>query len=496
MTDQPNQTDKPTQREEFEEIGSLGLEVFSGFISEAYNAELFWPQVQPLYSRIRRSDPEVSIIRINFLTLTRDLNLFWEIVPGLEDNKAEQDAKEFGDQVLADLDGGPSGFLETLVSHGPFMGWATWEMVAGVRSPDWQPPDENDPWRSKFNDNRVGFRRWAWRDSSSLFNWDIDEKTGRLMGMVQMDIPNPTVTIPIEKLIHVTFGDSNNPEGLSPLEALWRLERIKYGLEVVQGIGFEHSAGYLDVKVNKSLDDSDKQLIANAAKAILSGQQSNYALWPKGIEGEVKDTDFSAASTILDAIRYYGILKLMMFTAQWIAMSAITSVGSLASMQEVTNLYINAFNAMMEGFIEQVDRQVGHQLFDVLNPGAFPGMTERPHLKITKIDKDIDLGAMSQFIQAYAGIGDYFEDDLLAIRAKTKFMPEVLGEEAITKTTSTVAPVEAEQKRTINLASTHDPVVTDVRCPLCGNGESVTYPGHKGLHVCVKCNKTFDPEVE
>ena len=47
----------------FAEIGSSGLEAWSGFIREAYHADLQWPKVQPLFSRIRRSDPELTIVR-------------------------------------------------------------------------------------------------------------------------------------------------------------------------------------------------------------------------------------------------------------------------------------------------------------------------------------------------------------------------------------------------------------------------------------------------
>jgi hypothetical protein len=87
------------------------------------------------------------------------------------------------------------------------------------------------------------------------------------------------------------------------------MERIKYGLEVVQGIGFEHAAGYLNVTAEKTLTDSDKANIKAAARAIMTAQEGNYAAWPQGITGELTDVNFQAAAALLEAIRYYGLLK-------------------------------------------------------------------------------------------------------------------------------------------------------------------------------------------
>ena len=63
----------------FKEIGSGGLELWSGFIKEAYHTELQWPAVEPLFSRIRRSDAEISIVRLMYSALARDVQFRWEL---------------------------------------------------------------------------------------------------------------------------------------------------------------------------------------------------------------------------------------------------------------------------------------------------------------------------------------------------------------------------------------------------------------------------------
>jgi hypothetical protein len=42
--------DNPEVRIVFNEAGTSGLKQFSGFVNEAYNAQLFWPTVQPLFT--------------------------------------------------------------------------------------------------------------------------------------------------------------------------------------------------------------------------------------------------------------------------------------------------------------------------------------------------------------------------------------------------------------------------------------------------------------
>ena len=409
------------------EIGSPGLEIFGGFVSEAYHADLEWPTVYPLFNRIRRSDPEISIVRQLFVALARRLKFVW--VPDSADpNEDDQKAVDFGAEIFGDLEGGETGLMETIVSYAPFMGWAWWEVVPGLRRDGWKPPGD-DPWRSRYNDGRLGIRRLAWRDHSSFARWEIDEFTGRLHGMWQKDHPNDEVLIPKDQSVLLTFGDTVNPEGLSPLEAVWRLERIKYGLEFVQGVGYEHAAGYLEVKSEKEkLTAADHTAIKKVARAILSAKEGNYAAWPKGFTGEVKDTTFSAASSILEAVKYYGILKLQLFMMQWIALSATSGTGSFAAKKEDTTMFVLYFNSMMEGFARQLGEQLAPWIFD-RNKEAFPGLERNPRLTVTPLEKMVQLDELTPWVSMLLEKGFPLDDaDFLWFRERAG-MPEALPED-------------------------------------------------------------------
>jgi hypothetical protein len=406
---------------DYKEKGYTGLKEYMGFVEEAYARPLYWPSVQPLYSRLRRSDPEVCMVRFAFASLARGLEL--EVEMPDNPNDADKAAAEFVEQCLDDMDGGESLFIDTMINNVPFFGWGVWEIVPGVRSQNWKAP-QGDDWVSQYNDGAIGIRRLGWRDSSSFYKW-VFADNGKVTGMVQYVYPHPMTTLDFADCLHMTFGDAHNPEGLSPLEAVWRLERIMYGLQIVQGIGFEHSAGYLDIKSEKSLTTSDKVDVAAAAKAITTAQEGNYAVWPAGFTGQIMDIPFSAAGTILETIKYYGVSKLQIFLAQWIALSATTGTGSQAAMTDSSSMFMTAFNAMCEGMASQADSAIMPKLMK-WNPSKFAGISARPKITISSLGKKVSLAELGQILGPLKNVIPLGDEDFKAIRKLTDFLPENL----------------------------------------------------------------------
>lgn len=421
----PNPAGVQPPSNSYEELGTPGHEAQGGFVAKAYLADLYWPTVFPLYNRLRRSDPEISIVREIFATVGASITIEFDLpeTPSDDDKRFQQ----FGNEVLDDLQGGIARWRDAYVNYVPFMGWAWWDAVPGLRVTGWRPPDPDDEWRSQYNDGLIGLRRLAFRDHSSFDSWDLTKKTGRLKGMWQNDPPNDRKLLPLGRSLHIVYGDVDNPEGLTPLEAVHRLERIKYGLEVIQGIGYEHAAGYLSVTktLQGDLTTADKGNIKEAARRILTAQEGNYAAWPYGFTGDVMDVSFSAAGSILSAIQHYSMLKLALFNMQWVAMSTISATGSYAALSDSTALWLLAFNNMLAGAVGQMDEQLGNRLLE-MNKGSFPGITTRPKLKASKVAKLINLPELSTFFAALKGLLPLGDDDYLEFRKQSGFLPETL----------------------------------------------------------------------
>lgn len=406
-------------KKDFTERGDSGVSRMMGYIQEAYTKDLYWPAAGKEYERMRRSDPEISIIRSIFSSLASAVNLEWQINGVETPNAQEQAALEFAKSVTDEIPGGLHDWLDTCVSKVPFFGWGWWEVVPGIRRAGWKSPTG---WMSEQNDGRVGVAKMAWRDPTTIYEWLFDE-SGEMTGWKQ-SIVNGThygETIDLHKYrgIHLTFGDSVNPEGLTPLEAVYRLEYIKRGLEMVQGIGYEHAAGYLDVRVTEKLGEAaDEAAIKRAARNVMTAQEGNYAVWPSQVESaELKDVPFSAAGAILEAIQYYGVLKMTIYLSQWAALSATTGAGSYAAMSDSSAMFLTYFNSMIEGFTRQLDDQLGKMLFNGYNAGAFAGMRSRPHLVAAQVKKDIPLAEIGTFVQALRAAGiPLGEKDAVKIR--------------------------------------------------------------------------------
>jgi hypothetical protein len=417
----------------FAEAGTSGLKTASGFIYEAYNAQLYWPGVQPLYSKLRRSMPEMVMIRQAFTSWAR------AIKPQVElPEKPTDDDKRYQEFVLSDFDNMDGGFgklIDTIVNHVPFYGWGWWDVQRSIRDPEWvpykkavkedtEPSVENlDEWRSEEDDGLLGVRRIDFRDTSTFNGWLFD-KSKRMIGMRQQDYPNPPVDLHKDKSLHLTFGDPNNPEGLSPLEAVWRLERIRYGYEAIMGIGAEHSAGHLSVKktTQGELSSKDSAAIARAAMNLLSAQEGNYAYWPFGLEGQILDIPFQAGTFLLEVIKHYSIAALSVFSMQWIALNTMTSTGAQASQVDSTDTAIFTFNSMIDGFASQYDAQVGRRLWE-WNKDSFPNVTKRPKITFSHVDRTLALSELGQWLTAINGIIPLGPDDHKAIRSRSGFMP-------------------------------------------------------------------------
>jgi hypothetical protein len=426
-TEKRNGKQDPEVRIVFNQTGTSGLRADYGFVREAYNAQLFWPQVAPIYARLR-SNPTMTMIWRTFQAWGRQINPIIDLP-----DKPTDDDKRYKDFLLSDFDNMENGFTEymDIVSYRPVMdGFCVFDVQPSIRDKRWTPPSDSDgtpdEWRSQEDDFLFGIRRLALRDVNSFQQWEMT-KNKKVLGMWQQDYPSPRVLIPIDKNhgLHHTVGNPNNPEGTAGLEPVWRLERIQYGLQVIQGIGFEHAAGHLSVKKTEAgtLSDTDLSKVSEAATNILLAQEGNYAYWPFGIEGAIIDTNFQAAGAILDAIKYYDILMLSVFMMQTIALNTLTNTGALASQVDTSDMAVFTFNSMVDGLAAQYDEQIGKRLYR-WNKDNFPNLTKRPKIKFSHVERNLALASMGSFLQQLNGIVPMGEEDQIAIRKKSGFLPE------------------------------------------------------------------------
>ena len=476
----------------FYEAGTSGIQSWSGFITEAYLASLTYPTCYPEFNRIWQSMPEMRMAKNVFSTWGRQVTPIIRLPKNASDD--DKAAQQYYYEMLDDIDGGFAQLLDTYLLYTPFFGTEWLESPACLRDPNWIPPKdvdgEPDEWRSQYDDGLYGIRRFSHRSMAVFDKWDLTEKGKKLKGMWQRDYPNVPTRLDINNSLHLTVGDPTNPEGAAGLIPVYRLERKKYGYEVILGIGSERGAGYL--KVNRTeqgvLSEKDKGEIAEAAKNIQSAQEGNYGYVPFGMEMELVDTPFSAANTILETIKLYSLLSLSVFNLQALGLNTLTSTGALASVSDASAMAVLGFNGLLDNFSQQFDDQIMRRLWKVNHDpkgmNAWPGATSRCHFEISHLDKDIALAELSSFVSAMDGILTYGPDDMKAIRKRSGFLPEeepnpedVIETAKETRTLDEKKPVDEEEKAEMaelgfNPAQPRDPKGTGTGGHWASTGES------------------------
>jgi len=218
----PDNEELLPQVDNFSELGATGLWRTGGFVIDDILPQLRGRQALTAYRDMAENDPIIGSILFAIERVI--LQVDWRVDPhtdptGVTPNDDDRAAALFVQECMDDMSHSWHELIIAILSFLPF-GWSFFEIVYKQR----KGPDQKDPAkRSKFNDNKIGWRKIVMRAQDSLWQWQFDE-TGGIKAMVQRD---PTTgrlnVIPIEKaLLFRTTSARGNPEGRSILRSSLR----------------------------------------------------------------------------------------------------------------------------------------------------------------------------------------------------------------------------------------------------------------------------------
>lgn len=352
---------------------------------------------------------------------------------GLENPKdpLEEEAEEiaeFVESCFYDMSHSFSDFMSEIASMFQY-GWDGHEIVYKERK-GFDP--KNTEKSSRFDDGKIGWKKFAHRSQNSLFEWGITEQ-GDLKSFKQQDFyrgdsdhgstgGSTVKEIPIEKmLLFRTSSRYNNPEGRSLLRGSYRPWYFKKRIEEIEAIGIERDLAGMPVihapvdLFSENASSEMKSLFAslkNAVQNIRRDAQDGLIFPLEYDENGNKRYEFELASTggrrqidTNEIIRRRNMEMAMAVLSDFM-MLGHENTGSFALSHDKTQM----FSVSLDGFLMQVA--------DVINRQAIPRLMRlngmdlqlAPYVTFEKIQEPT-LTEISEYIQRLARAGAPFFPD-------------------------------------------------------------------------------------
>lgn len=385
------------------ELGTTGLHRSGGVVYEEFLTELRGARWLKVVREMSEQDSVAAAALLVIEMLIRQVD--WEIQPGEDKN---EELAQFVEECLLDMSQSWEDIASEIMTMLPY-GYAYMETVY-----KWRKGQRADG-SSKYNDGRIGWRKWSIRAQDSLWQWQFDDKGG-VQGFWQSVDGSTPVFIPIEKaLLFRTTARRGNPEGRSILRSAYRSYYFKKNLENIEGIGIERDLAGLPVaKVpiellmptatagNRALRAEIEKIITNIRRDEQEGVVWPLAYDDKGNELyklELLSAPGSRQFDIGAVVSRYNAQIAMSMLADFILLGH-EKVGSYSLSATKTSLLKTA----LKGWLDSIA--------DVINTHAIPrllrinGMVTDtpPTLQFSGVG-DVDLEDLISFIQTASGAG-------------------------------------------------------------------------------------------
>ena len=397
-------------------IGSTGLKQSGGYIDEEWHPKLRGTYGPKVYREMSDNSSALGAIRHIIKALVRQVEMR---VEAASHEKQAQEWAEFVESCLDDMSHSFEDFLSEVLSFLEY-GWAYFEIVYKLRKGQTKDPRT----RSKFDDGKIGWRKFGLRAQDTLDRWEFDKDDGGLRGMHQFTYQGKQAFIPIERaLLFRTETFKNNPQGRS----IYRNAVVDYyylkRISEIEAIGIERDmTGLITMEVPIRVlkqETSEDQALFNSITSMLSQlkrDEREYALVPPEADKDGKPTGFKLKLLSTGGKRqidtnavklYYKVGMLQSVLAQFVQLG-MGNVGSFALASNQTDLFAVALGAYLD-VITSTFSQFGINRLMELNkvpveywPTLVHGDIESPPLA--------EIGA---YVQALAGAGQLPEDDAI-----------------------------------------------------------------------------------
>ena len=435
------------------ELGVTGLKRSAGYLDEEFLPALKGRKAVQVFREMSLNDPVIGSLLFAVDRLLRQVE--WRVEPASH-KKEDKEAAEFVEQCMEDMSHTWDEFITEALTMLPY-GWSYHEIVYKRRIGPWEKDGRT---KSKYRDNRIGWRKLPIRSQETLQRWVFDD-TGGVKGMLQLPPPKyQPVYLPIDKsLLFRVSTYKGSPEGKSFLRNAYRPWFFKKRLEEIEGIGVERDLAGLPVaKVPHDYlsapKGSDKAKMVDAFKKMVRTvrrDEQEGVIIPTAYDQDTKQPLFDfelmtsgggRAFNTSEMIQRYEQRMLMTVLADFILVGH-QGTGSYALHTDKTGLFRASINSISQSIADVLNRHAIPRLF------AINGwkLDELPQIKAGDVDPP-DLLQLASFMGALGQAGvQWFPDAELE-----KFLRKAARLPDIDEKTEEVLEVAQRQQEVMNLA--------------------------------------------
>jgi len=362
------------------ELGVSGKNTYTGDIrADEFLQELRGKRAIQKYREMRDNNAIVGSIMYAVEQTLRDVKI--TVKPSNDSAVAKQEA-EFLQSVLDDMDHSLDDHISESLSYLTY-GFSWFEVVYKRREGDFRSPKKN----SKHEDGRIGIRKIAIRAPWTVESFEVDQKTGEILGMHQEAVWGKTpAMIPVEKSVYYrTTSLNNDPSGRSVLRNAYTSYQYLNKIQSYEAIAIERElhgvpVGRMPAEYMSSDASDDQANLRGQFERILRDLKNNeqgYALLPsdlyvdsdgKPTSQRLMDIELITAngsrSIDIDPIvkRYqHDIARSLM--AEFLMLGS--SSGSYALSKTKTDLFLRSLESYINTIVDVLNKQLVERLWQL-----------------------------------------------------------------------------------------------------------------------------------
>ena len=373
---------KLSETEATQILGVAGDNTHNGQIrADEFLPELRGKRAIRKYREMRDNDSTIGAVMYATEQVLRDVDI--KVMPANDSPEAQKEA-DFVKSVFSDMDHTLDDHISEALSSLTF-GFAWFEVVYKRRN---GPNNRSDKSRSKYTDGRIGVRKIASRAPWTISKFDVDQKTGDVLGVYQDGSGfNNTNYIPTRKsLYYRTTAINNDPAGRSILRNAYTSYEYLNNLQSIEAIAVERELAGIPVAripseyLSPDATSAQAQFVGNLQQILrdVKFNEQGYIILPSDT---YPDKDGSPTSNRLVDVelmasngkRNIEIDPIVKRYQHDIARSVLSeflmlgggSTGSYALSKSKTDLFLRALESYIQAIVDVLNKQLVERLWEL-----------------------------------------------------------------------------------------------------------------------------------